>query len=87
MNWQNQDYASPPLFNSMYSNSVMRPPSVSDQYVNFSDVTSGSYNRFNQPSPSNVLMKQGIASEVSTGSSKRNFPARKKTFNISDIMS
>ena len=87
MNWQNQDYANPPLFNSMYSNSVMRPPSVSDHNVHLSDVTSGSYNRFNQLSPSNVLMKQGIASEASTGSSKRNFPARKKTFNISDIMS
>ena len=87
MNWQNIDYVSLPLFNSIYSNSLMRPLSASDMNVHLSDVTSGSCNTFNQPSPSNILMKQGIASESPTGSSKRNFPAWKKTFNISDIMS
>ena len=56
----------------------MRPISAGDKYVHLSDVTSGSYNKFNKPSPSNILMKQGIASEAPTGSSKRNFPAWKR---------
>ena len=33
MNWQNQDYVSPPLSHSIYSNSVMRPFSTSDKYI------------------------------------------------------